>query len=181
MKWFDIGSFDGDTLRAISHSGRNIKFDEFLCVEPDIFNFQKLQSTVDKLETKVELLNVAVGEKSGEIIFAHEGTLSAKQTETGSGSETDSSVKVFTIDKICENFRPTHIKMDIEGSELSAILGGLETLKNVRPKIAVSLYHKPFDIPELCSILMENLSDYSWFIRCYGAHGYDTILYGVPN
>lgn len=181
LKWFDIGSFDGDTLRAISDSGRNMKLDEFLCAEPDIFNFQKLQSTADNLETTVNLLNVAVGEKSGEISFAHEGTLSAKQTETGSDSQTVSSVNIFTIDKICERFCPTHIKMDIEGSELSAILGGLQTLRNVRPKIAVSLYHKPLDIPELCSTLMENLEDYSWFIRCYGAHGYDTILYGLPN
>jgi FkbM family methyltransferase len=181
LKWFDIGSFDGDTLRAINESGRDLSADEFLCIEPDIFNFQKLQSAADRLDTTITLRNVAIGSESGEISFAHEGTLSAKQTEIGSTSEITSSVKVLTIDEICESFRPSHIKMDIEGSELSAILGGLQTLKTVRPRIAVSLYHKPMDIPELCTILMENLEDYSWFIRCYGAHGYDTILYGAPN
>jgi hypothetical protein len=62
-----------------------------------------------------------------------------------------------------------------------AMQGGIKSIQKIRPKIAVSLYHKSMDVIELSQILLNNLNDYSWFIRCYGANGYDTILYGVPN
>ena len=181
LKWFDIGSFDGDTLRAMRDSGRDMKLDSFLCAEPDEINFKKLEITITGISATIKLLNVAIGEKSGFIDFSHEGTLSAKQSEFQSSTDSTKSVKVMTIDEICQNFKPTHIKMDIEGAEQSALLGGLGTIKQTRPKLAVSLYHKPMDFIELSKLLMNNLDSYSWFIRCYGAHGYDTILYGVPN
>lgn len=181
LKWFDIGSFDGDTLRAIYSSDRNMADDSFICAEPDNVNFKKLQLTVNQLGVSVQLHQAAIGAKAGTMAFNHEGTLSARPSGSNSNSDTSAVVQVETIDEICNEFVPTHVKMDIEGGELDAIKGGLTTLKTARPKIAVSLYHKPLDIIELCEILMTNLENYSWFIRCYGAHGYDTILYGVPN
>ena len=181
LMWFDIGSFDGDTLRAIRDSGRDMKMDSFICAEPDKINFEKLEIAISAISGTIKLLNVAIGEKSGFMDFSHEGTLSAKQSDFQSSTNSTKSVRVMTIDEVCQNFKPTHIKMDIEGAELSALLGGLSTIKQTRPKLAVSLYHKPMDFIELSKMLMNNLDGYSWFIRCYGAHGYDTILYGVPN
>lgn len=181
LKWFDIGSYDGDTLRAIRDSGRDTQMDSFLCVEPDQINFDKLGETAKEIDASVKLLNVAIGQKTGFVDFVHEGTLSARESQAQSSNLATSSVKVMTIDEICEDFKPTHIKMDIEGAELGALLGGIKSIQKIRPKIAVSLYHKPMDVIELSQILLNNLNNYSWFIRCYGAHGYDTILYGVPN
>ena len=76
---------------------------------------------------------------------------------------------------------PTHIKMDIEGAEMGALTGGAYTLIKHRPKLAISLYHRHRDIVEIPLYLMKLLPNYNWFIRCYGAHGYDTILYGIPK
>jgi hypothetical protein len=86
----------------------------------------------------------------------------------------------MTIDQICEDFKPSHIKMDIEGAEMSALIGAKESLLSYRPKLAISLYHLPYDVTRIPIYLMTLLHDYAWFIRCYGAHGYDTILYGIP-
>lgn len=181
LKWFDIGSFDGDTLRAVRDTGRDTKMDMFLCAEPDQINYEKLKLTADKIDSSVKLLNVAIGEMNGSINFTHEGTLSARESQSQLSKESTTDVKVMTIDEICKDFEPTHIKMDIEGAELGALLGGIKTIKKIRPKLAVSLYHKPMDLIELGEILINNLDDYAWFIRCYGAHGYDTILYGLPK
>lgn len=181
LRWLDIGAFDGDTLMGICGAGRGTKFDCFLCIEPDQINFQKLSNTIDKLGVRAEQLNVAVGAEAGEIQFTHQGTLSAHQTDQNSKSEKQGLVPVMTIDQICENFKPSHIKMDIEGAEMPALLGATETLLSCRSKLAISLYHSPYDVTRIPIYLMTLLQNYVWFIRCYGAHGYDTILYGLPS
>ncbi|OGV32585.1 MAG: hypothetical protein A2020_07295 [Lentisphaerae bacterium GWF2_45_14] len=56
------------------------------------------------------------------------------------------------------------IKLDIEGGEVECIKGALQTLRNFRPKLQLSLYHDPMhylQIPLL--ILRENL-DYDFYI-----------------
>ena len=179
--WVDIGSFDGDTLRCIENFGRNMEKDEYICIEPDIKNFDKLLMFTSKLKSKVKLLNIAIGERSSVIDFVHEGTLSAHIQDKNSNLNLVSEVKISTIDNVCANLYPTHVKMDIEGSEMGALKGGAHTLIRCRPKLAISLYHKPRDIVEIPLYLMKLLPRYNWFIRCYGAHGYDTILYGIPK
>jgi len=179
--WIDIGSFDGDTLRCIENSGHNMENDEYICIEPDIKNFDKLVISTSKLKSKLELLNIAIGFKSSLIDFVHEGTLSAHIQDKNSNLSLVGEVEVSTIDNVCANLHPTHIKMDIEGAEMGALMGGAHTLIKYRPKLAISLYHKPRDIVEIPLYLMKLLPQYNWFIRCYGAHGYDTILYGIPK
>lgn len=181
LRWLDIGSFDGDTMRAIQSSGRFLGKDKFLCIEPDAINFKSLEECVNKLEIPAELMNVAIGSSPGEIEFVNEGTLSAGIKTKGLKNSNISKVQLKTIDEVSIGFTPTHIKMDIEGAEMEALLGGSKTLQSVRPKLAISLYHLPQDITRIPLFLMKLLPNYSWFMRCYGAHGYDTILYGLPN
>jgi FkbM family methyltransferase len=180
LRWLDVGAFDGDTLRGIYHEGRGSESDRFLCIEPDRINFQKLSTTVQELEVQAELLNIAVGAEAGKIQFMHQGTLSSHLNNQSSKSEKLGLVSVLTVDQICKDFKPTHIKMDIEGAEMSALAGAERTLVSYRPKLAISLYHLPYDVTQIPIYLMTLLKNYAWFIRCYGAHGYDTILYGIP-
>ena len=180
LKMMDIGAFDGDTLRSIYGEGRNLALDSFVCVEPDRFNFQKLSTCVKEMGVHAELLNVAIGAEAGEIEFVHEGLLSAREKYPALKEKNIALVPVLTIDLICKNFIPTHIKMDIEGAEMSALVGARETLLSHRPRLAISLYHLPYDVIRIPIHLMSLLHNYAWFIRCYGAHGYDTILYGLP-
>jgi hypothetical protein len=40
-------------------------------------------------------------------------------------------------------FRPTFIKLDVEGAEPEALIGGRQTITSHRPTLAVSAYHQP--------------------------------------
>lgn len=44
---------------------------------------------------------------------------------------------------------PTFIKMDIEGSEQEALKGCKRILKELKPKLALCVYHKPEDLFEI--------------------------------
>ena len=71
--------------------------------------------------------------------------LNANGTGSNLSSDGDILIETSTIDIECE--RPvTFIKMDIEGSEVEALRGALNTIKNNRPKLAISIYHKLSDI-----------------------------------
>ena len=71
--------------------------------------------------------------------------------------------------------------MDVEGSELSALRGGQETIKKHRPILAVCLYHKGEDLYEIPLYLRDLLSDYHYFIRKYSQHPFELVLYAVPS
>jgi FkbM family methyltransferase len=45
--------------------------------------------------------------------------------------------------------RVDFIKMDIEGAEMDAISGAHDTIRNFKPRLAISAYHKPADLWEI--------------------------------
>ncbi len=185
LAFLDLGAFDGDTLRTIMKRRGLKRDDRFLCIEPDKLSFNQLYDCVDSLglASQVQCLNVGVGERNEYVNFSHYGSLASSVVHLDSLErvEDDGLIQVLTLNDLCAVFRPTHIKMDIEGAEQSAIRGGLSAIRKTRPHLAISIYHTPTDILEIPKILMQLLDDYSWFMRSYGAHGYDTIIYGLPN
>ena len=64
-------------------------------------------------------------------------------------------VTITTIDSFCEvfNIKPTFIKMDIEGSELEALVGSINTLKNNNLILSISLDHNIDDQQNIFSFM----------------------------
>lgn len=73
--------------------------------------------------------------------------------------------------------RVDFIKMDIEGSELPALQGAEQVIRRWRPKLAISLYHRPndfFTIP----LWVDSLDcGYRFFLDHYSIHNEETVLY----
>ena len=70
-----------------------------------------------------------------------------------SDEDTKNSV---TLDTIIKNNRIDFIKMDIEGAEAKALLGGIETLKNNDLRLSVCTYHRKRDL-EYVHFILESL------------------------
>jgi FkbM family methyltransferase len=95
--------------------------------------------------------------------------------------ENKDCVKTLSIDDLVDLEKITRvnfIKMDIEGAELQALQGAIKTIKKFRPKLAISIYHKPptdyFEIPEF---LLSLEVGYHLYIRHYTIHAEETVLY----
>jgi FkbM family methyltransferase len=179
LRWIDCGAFTGDTLEAIAIHRKNYT-DEFLCLEPEFKNFEKLVGKSCELGVQSVNLNVAAGMNNGFTSLRGDG-LSVKSNSVLAAVDFEGIVPEVTLDQIALSWNPTHIKMDIEGAEMNALIGGKELLTRCRPNLAISVYHRPRDIVEIPQYLNQILGDYSFFLRCYGAHGYDTVLYAIPN
>ena len=91
------------------------------------------------------------------------------------------SIKADSIDNKLKGRKATYIKMDVEGSELEALKGSIETIKKYRPKLAISLYHKPEDVIEI-PVFLEKLDlGYKYYLRHYQTRMEETVLYSVPE
>jgi hypothetical protein len=71
------------------------------------------------------------------------------------------------------------IKLDVEGSELSALQGGHNSIRRWRPKLAISLYHRPEDFFSIPLWLDSLDCGYRFFIDHYSIHHEETVLYAI--
>ena len=77
----------------------------------------------------------------------------------------------------CRN--ATFIKMDIEGSEYNALLGGQEVICNNKPKLAICIYHSDEDMLRLIELIHDMVPEDSLFIRQHSNSICETVLYAV--
>ena len=80
------------------------------------------------------------------------------------------------------------IKSDIEGSERYMVDDLISISKNLRPQLAISIYHKNrntkdklIDSVEIPFKIMNSLKNYSFFIDHYSFERQELILYCLPN
>jgi FkbM family methyltransferase len=93
-----------------------------------------------------------------------------------------SAMPTTTIDEaVAQSHVPRvdFIKMDIEGSELSALRGAESTIRQWRPKLAISLYHRPEDFFAI-PLWIDSLDvGYRFFLDHYSIHHEETVLYAI--
>ncbi len=98
------------------------------------------------------------------------------------GARLEAGLPTRTIDSLVssnEIERIDLIKMDIEGSELSALQGGENSLRRWRPKLAISLYHRPEDMFAIPIWLKSLDCRYRFFLDHYSIHQEETVLYAT--
>ncbi|CAK7052170.1 MAG: hypothetical protein DELT_01092 [Desulfovibrio sp.] len=141
---------------------------------PDMANLARKNIAANGLEEQIIVCPYALSDTIGTARFA---------ASLGGGSNLNEhgamTVDLTTIDEMAKQWeRPvSFIKMDIEGAELAALQGAVETIHRDRPKLAISLYHKPEDLFELPFFLKEHCTDYSFFVRGDA----EFVLFAVPN
>jgi len=69
------------------------------------------------------------------------------------------------------------IKLDVEGAELDSIRGARNSILRFKPKLAISLYHKPNDLFEIILYIKDKFPFYSCYVDHYTIHAEETVLY----
>jgi FkbM family methyltransferase len=92
----------------------------------------------------------------------------------------NSTIPLRSIDQLVESGdipRVNFIKLDVEGAELESLRGARRSIERFRPKLAISLYHKPNDIFELIQYVRRQFPFYSLHLDHYTIHVEETVLY----
>lgn len=175
LRFVDGGAFDGDTLRGLVEAG--CSFDAVAAFEPDPRNYAKLvTSLIDgDFGSEMAIFPCGLGGRTEQVRFNSQGLSSSSITSDG-----DSFIQVTSLDECVPRFRPTYVKLDIEGAEAAALQGMARTIRSARPALAVCLYHKPADLWELPMLVDDLLPDSDLYLRTHCWNGFETVLYAVP-
>jgi FkbM family methyltransferase len=176
--FIDCGAFNGDTVESfiIALKDRSIEtYKSIYAFEPDADNFAKLNSLTQKYPN-LYCINKGVYSEQTELRFK----IGDMQSTIKNNGET--SVAVDTIDNIIheESGREiSFIKMDIEGSELSALKGAEQTIRNYKPKLAICAYHKAEDLITIPQYIKSLVPEYNLFFRLHEPCTFEAVLYAV--
>ncbi len=168
--YLDLGAYRGDTVdEFLKYTGGIYR--HILALEPDPKSYKKLMEHCKNLHN-FTTYNFAVWNENCEIFFDKKGG------RMSSASKCGVPISAITIDSLNQPF--TYIKMDVEGSEKCAILGGLNTIKKYKPKLNIALYHRGEDIFTLPLLIHKIQPSYKLFIRHHPyIPAWDTNLYCI--
>lgn len=194
---YDIGAEEGDFPALFAQWGA-----EVVLVEPNPKVWPNIKAIFEANQLTNRYLGGFVGfasdvmaEPTGEGLSIWEASLTPYEwPECADGplignhgfrhlaQETDTTPQA-TIDYLATKFkRPTHITMDIEGSELVALRGAVNTMRNYRPYVWVSVHPDPLkdfycQNPEEVYSLMESLE----YRRIFLTFDHESHELFVPN
>jgi FkbM family methyltransferase len=171
----DAGAFTGESTihfaKSVGPNGRVFAFDP---VEDHLevcrLNFSRPGGE------NIVLLPFAVGDKSIDA-----PTVRAAQYNPGyraSADETPMAMRRID-DLVIDDVIPKidFLKMDVEGSEMAALRGAEASIRRFRPKLALSIYHKPNDFFDVVNYVHDLNLGYALYIDHHTIYEEETVLY----
>lgn len=179
--YVDAGAFVGDTLEMFLFEKFGT-FESYYAFEPLRKNFEALKFRVERLEREWGIvgkivcvnqgLDKEIGEQKMSSLFPVGATIGTNEEKVGL-----EIIKTVSIDEYFEEKRISTIKADIEGKEMDMLMGAEKSIKKWKPKMAISIYHKPSDLYKIFELIKSFDLDYKFAVRCHCASGGDTVLY----
>lgn len=171
--YIDAGAFNGDTIiEFLIWSNYNYK--KIFALEPqeEMYQFVKEKCRKENLENVI-VENAAAWNQNEFLDFTEDNA--------GSRIEEKGKEKVSgrTIDDIVGSEKVTFIKMDIEGSERKALEGAKNIICRDKPRLAICIYHKPYDVIEIPEYILELEPNYKFKIRHYASNMFETVIYAA--
>ena len=127
----DIGANAGEVLRTMV---RLAPAGDHIAYEP----LPELAGALAERFPAVDVRNAALSDGAGEATF-YRDTASDSRSSLRPGTDSEPfTVRLATLDEdLPEGYRPSFVKIDVEGAELAVLRGGAETLARHRPHIAI--------------------------------------------
>ena len=176
--FLDAGTYDGGTIVDFYKWMGN---KEGICygMEP-VPEMYKIASRNIKSYANAKIYNYAAWNRKEDLKLNMDTNIDGRIW--GGSSVSDAGIiKVMgeSIDDVLEeNGTPiTLLKMDIEGSERKALEGARKSIIKYKPRMAISVYHKPEDILEIPNYILTLDNRYNFALRHYTGNANETVLY----
>jgi len=173
------GVFDGSNSREFSRrigkGGRIYGFD------PNGDDFVRARNRHGAPTENVEIIRKALWSHSQNIYVQKIGA--GTRVSEQKGDSVDEIVAITIDDFVAErNLRKIDlIKMDVEGAEQAALVGGMTSIQRLRPQLAISIYHSVEDLFQIPLQLSKHLRNYNFYLFAYSPSLGDIVLFAVPQ
>ena len=185
----DLGAFTGDTvlsyLKMYQERYQKIYCYEVteesfwmlkknLCYYPNI-EFRK-KAVLDQ-EKKVSIERSSEGLSANKVVLNVRAEAMDKTTNSKNGldgnEDKNEEIEAVCLDQDIQE-KITMIKMDIEGSEMLALLGCKRHIQEEQPKLLLSVYHNHEDIWKIPRMIDEMQKGYRFYLRYHGGGVFPT-------
>lgn len=174
----DLGAYTGDTILNYISTFGDDSYKKIYCYEitPNIFAL--LKNNLAKYDN-IEFKRKAVSDKNETLYISDNSSGPSANTLTNEGENEVTSV---TLDDDIED-KITTLKMDVEGFEQRAIIGASRHIKEDKPKLLISVYHRNEDLIKIPKMIDDICPNYKFYLRNNGGGIYPTeiTLIGIPN
>ena len=176
----DAGAYNGDTIRDAKMYFPNLK--KVYAIEPDNKTFKKLQRYCEaEADIYIDAINAAVFDESGVASFFGSGNRNSSISSTSSYEYKTATVNTVKIDDITDE-KIDYIKYDVEGAELEALRGSVRTIREHRPVLLVSAYHRSADIFALVNYIADMHPFYDIFLhRLRAVPAWELDIIAIPK
>ena len=197
LRFIDCGAYDGDSWRAIERS--KIDVEAITAFEPDEANFQALvvQSQAPYFsQCEIICLPCGVHAETQQLKFTSglgsASRISADATtpprkgwrwllfSRGIVTRGSNAIQCISLDACISRFRPTLIKMDIEGAEYDALTGASGMIASARPGLAICVYHRADHLWSIPLLADKYLGGARHYLRLHAYHALDLVHYVLP-
>jgi len=178
----DAGACYGDTAINFSHkTGETGHVYSWEFMPDNIDIFKRNMELNPEYAKRIELVKNALWSSSGKNLYVSGIGPAAKVSPTPPLNINKSIVvRTYTIDDLRSDKDLNSIdfiKMDIEGSELEALKGAVNTIRKFKPKLAVSVYHNVRDFWEIAQWIDSLELGYKFHLRHFTIHAEETVLF----
>jgi FkbM family methyltransferase len=145
--YVNCGCYDGKSLLYF-YQYVNKKCSKLIgidCVKKNISDAVDTMIKNNIPKEKYEILYNALGEKEETIFVKEEGMYNINEIDIKKGYQ----VKQVTLDTLFEDKPYTFLSLDVEGFEMGVLRGSEKIIRETKPKLAISAYHKYEDIIEI--------------------------------
>ncbi len=173
--YLDLGAYRGDTIDELLHYTGG-SYEHITALEPDRKTFAKLKTHVEGMNN-IRLFRMGIWSEDTDLPF--DASLGRGSGIRQGGSE---MLAVTKIDTLYSRRRLTYLKMDVEGCERHAIIGGVNTLRRDKPAFNIAVYHRSEDIFSIPLLIDSIVPGYRLYLRQHPyIPAWDLNLYGVYN
>lgn len=176
----DCGAYNGDSLKEFIRLFRD-SFKKYYCFEMDKAAYAGLEEYCmqlpPELKGKIDLYPFGVFSQKGKFWYdAATDTLGSSISMDGK-----EEVELVALDEILKSEKVTMIKMDIENSELPALVGARQLIEKYHPALAISIYHSTEQFFKVPCYILDHFPFYKLYLGLHTTVTDDTVLYAVPN
>ena len=172
-----------------AYTGENSVYYSYLVGEKGaVYSFEFIDTNIENLKKNIELnkyftsnikiIKKPISDKIKKIFTTDQGPGTIVFDKKADHLELE--FETITIDQFSKEHnlkRIDCIKMDIEGSEYQALLGGFESIKKFKPNLCISAYHKIDDFYKLTKLIKEISKEYKFYLDHYHKTCMETVLY----
>jgi FkbM family methyltransferase len=174
----DGGALKGETSFWFISEGA----EKVYAFEPDPYSFSILSENVERNKSSNKIIPVQkilsnrIGSYSLYTIMGGGSAVLEGGNETVEGVTLDSFVEKEGLNRL------DFIKLDVEGAEMEVLEGAVETIKKFKPKMAISVYHKPEDVITIPKFILQVLPKAKFYLSHKSSYElYETILFVNPR